>query len=619
MSLRAIFLVKAVASWVLLSFQPQVVQAQFQHSLGDSKPLPWTNLEFNRNSSDFQFAIVSDNSGTPRFGIWKEAMQKLNLLQPEFVMSVGDLIEGYVDTKEQLHQQWDRFFSDLAPLKVPFFFVAGNHDVGRPLWYDLYRERIGPTWYHFVYNDVLFMILDTNDGPEHSTGMSDTQLQWIEEVLGKYPANQVKWTLVFQHKPLWNDRENPQWARVRRMIANRQRVTVFAGHIHNYMATQIDGMEYVALATTGGGSQLRGRDAGEIDHIAWITMKSDGPVVANIPLDGILPIDFRTNESAARYESISQGKFLQFSPIFQNQADFRRSSTHVVIKNSDEQPLRVRVLFETAEGISVKPASISSVIEPNSASKIELNLESDQPRPISSMAPVVAHWQASYDQPAKASLQWNGSSRLFVDGLFVIPETESKVIDGGLEDWPELPFLVEQPGEIQSNLTAWRGKHDARFRWGVACDQSKLYLAIEVFDDQIDHAGDMVWQDFAGVFVNPVVSVDATPDEIKKSAFAVMAGLSMTDDDKRRYRFGNPPADVQSAVKQISNRICYEFAIPTARFSELQKGRWEKLQLNVIVNDHDANDQREGLSVMYWRPKWDGAFHYPNSGIFERR
>ncbi|WP_196299856.1 hypothetical protein, partial [Streptococcus pneumoniae] len=77
-----------------------------------------------------------------------------------------------------------------------------------------------------------------------------------------------------------------------------------------------------------------------------------------------------------------------------------------------------------------------------------------------------------------------------------------------------------------------------RYRWGAAADGDRLYLAIEVFDNQTDHQRDMLWQDFAGVFVNPVVRSDAKLQDIKNEAFAVMAGLSMTEDDKRRYQFG---------------------------------------------------------------------------------
>src|SRR5262249_39565293 len=48
------------------------------------------------------------------------------------------------------------------------------------------------------------------------------------------------------------------------------------------------------LATTGGGSKLRGPEYGEFDHVVWVTMKKDGPVIANLLLDGILPEDLST-------------------------------------------------------------------------------------------------------------------------------------------------------------------------------------------------------------------------------------------------------------------------------------------------------------------------------------
>ncbi|HAC92875.1 MAG TPA: hypothetical protein DCF63_19915, partial [Planctomycetaceae bacterium] len=65
--------------------------------------------------------------------------------------------------------------------------------------------------------------------------------------------------------------------------------------------------------------------------------------------------------------------------------------------------------------------------------------------------------------------------------------------------------------------------------------------------------------------------------------------------------------------------VVYEFSIPTERFSQLQNGSWKRLQINVIVSDHDTDDQRQGLSILYWRPRWDGLFHYSESGIFQRQ
>jgi hypothetical protein len=459
--------------------------------------------------------------------------------------------------------------------------------------------------------------LDTNDGQDHGTGMSDQQLAWLEKVLQEHPASSVRWTMVFQHKPLWNE-NNPQWNRIKQMLTHRQKVTVLAGHIHNYQATQIEGVEYVALATTGGGSQMRGREFGELDHVTWVTMKDDGPVFANIELSSILPIDFRTGATSKKYEDFNKDRIVQARPIALENADFQQAVTIVRLKNPDDQPMRLKVLFEPPAGVIVRPASINTTLDPKAEATVELSIAADKPIKVATLQPVVMHWSAAYDMPSQPSLEWSSQSKLFVDATHQISKASKLEIDGDLADWPELPYVVEQPGEILSNIQAWRGPKDAKYRFGVMADADKLYVAIEVTDDQVDHAGDMVWQDFAGVFVNPLVGPQAKPELIKKEAFAVMAGLSMSEDDHQRYAFGNPPKGIQTAVKQIDNRIQYEFSIPAGRFNELQDGNWKNLQMNIIVNDHDAADERLGISVMYWRPRWDGNNHYPNSGMFQR-
>ena len=57
--------------------------------------VPRTDKPFLDTPDSFQFGVVSDRTGGHRPGVFDQAMDKINLLQPEFVMCVGDLIEGY--------------------------------------------------------------------------------------------------------------------------------------------------------------------------------------------------------------------------------------------------------------------------------------------------------------------------------------------------------------------------------------------------------------------------------------------------------------------------------------------------------------------------------------------
>src|SRR5262249_41103986 len=104
----------------------------------------------------------------------------------------------------------------------------------------------------------------------------------------------VRWTVVLVHRPLWDQADLPRngWAEVEKAL-NGRTYTVFAGHIHRFRKFVRQGQNYYQLATTGRSSRMRGLPYGEVDQIAWVTMKKDGPVIANILLDGVLTEDLR--------------------------------------------------------------------------------------------------------------------------------------------------------------------------------------------------------------------------------------------------------------------------------------------------------------------------------------
>src|SRR5215467_13160288 len=83
-----------------LAGSPPAPSAALQVQVEDRNP--WTNLRLNNDPDDFQFAIVSDRTGGHRARVFSQAVEQLNLLQPEFVLSVGDLIVGYTDKADRL-------------------------------------------------------------------------------------------------------------------------------------------------------------------------------------------------------------------------------------------------------------------------------------------------------------------------------------------------------------------------------------------------------------------------------------------------------------------------------------------------------------------------------------
>jgi hypothetical protein len=83
---------------------------------------PWTSESFRNDPYNFQFAVLGDRGGgASPLGTYERAVEQLNWLQPEFVMSVGDYVEGYTTDQAEMDEQWEEFEAIVANLEMPFF------------------------------------------------------------------------------------------------------------------------------------------------------------------------------------------------------------------------------------------------------------------------------------------------------------------------------------------------------------------------------------------------------------------------------------------------------------------------------------------------------------------
>jgi hypothetical protein len=288
-----------LSALLLLIFTCLCAQTEFEHELKGEK-VPWSSKDFANSPNDFQFAIVSDRTGGMRAGVFAKAAHKLNLLNPEFVLSVGDLIDGYTEDDAILTRQWVEFDSILTTLDMRFFPLPGNHDISNHYMRKLWLDRYGYSYYGFRYKDVLFCLLDTNEG--EGEDLSPAQIDYFIALLNeKKPLRHI---FVLMHHPLWQV-ENEQFGRFEEELS-RHPYTVIAGHQHRYFKTQRQKRNYYVLATTGGGSRLRGPRLGEFDHVTWVSMVGNTPELVNLTLDGIISDDVLSDANALLALSLYQ-------------------------------------------------------------------------------------------------------------------------------------------------------------------------------------------------------------------------------------------------------------------------------------------------------------------------
>jgi len=594
---------------------------------------PWTKLETGRGAAAFRFAVVADRTGGHREGVFRSALGKLDLVAPDFVMSVGDLIEGYTDDAAALNRQWDEFERAVAGLSMPFFYVPGNHDMSSAAMAEMWQRRFGPSYYHFVHGNVLFLVLNSElFGMVHAPDTAlpgpwkqREQLAWLEAVLEQQRG--ARWTFVFVHQPLWDrgPEVHPDWLRVEALLGERP-YTVFAGHTHNYAFNRRRGRDFITLATTGGGSRLRGPAWGEFDHIAHVTLTPEGPVIANLLLDGIRESTLRGEDMRSEVKRLERA--ITAAPILGQGRSFRTGAARFAIANTGDAVLNVRGRFHGGRDLEALDKTAELSLAPGDATALEVKFRAKSPAAYESLAPAWAHWTLATTSGG-AALEIERESIVIPERLFEVKRAPRPImVDGDLADWDALNFRANIPGEREGGAEH-RGAADGSFRFGVAHDGEFLYLGVRVRDDSLV-AGDgrsVQEQDHVAI------RMDARPDPERSrnhglaAAYAsgavqkiiwLLAPLGETRHDQiAELLSGLQPEGVQSAAARSANGYAAEFAIPFRALDERRGADWDALRINVSVTDYDAGER--GRAVLNWRPERFGGRAVPGMGTFLRR
>ena len=291
--------------------------ATFEDTRGDS--LPGTHEDVDADTGKFTFAVFGDLTGGERAQVFEVAVAQLNLLRPELIMNVGDLIEGDSENEAGLSAEWESFDERASRARAPVFYTGGNHDLTGEMLRSVWESRYGRRYYHFLYKDVLFLVLDTEDNtpermqeifelrnqalgifqsegqgafemteyanlPERSAGtIGEDQSAYFQSAIADNPD--VRWTFLFLHKPAWQKPGETTFAAIEAALSDRP-YTVFSGHLHTLGYEQRFGRDYIRLATTGGAQPADGERSA--DHVTLVTVDDQGVDVAHLLLSGIL-------------------------------------------------------------------------------------------------------------------------------------------------------------------------------------------------------------------------------------------------------------------------------------------------------------------------------------------
>jgi hypothetical protein len=605
LSLCKFHILKVSLAILFIAIQYCNVFAQLQTVPGNNMLIiPKTNLVFNDDASKLQFAIVSDLWGGNRPGVFEDAVSKIDLLQPQFVMSVGDLTDGATYDSSVIDKEWNDFNKMIKPLSMPFFYVAGNHDIGNPLMERLWQKRFGRSYYYFVYKNVLFLCLNTQDGGY--SGIKNEQIAYFEKAIQDHPN--VRWTFVFMHRPVWftDNKKQEGYEKIEAALKDHH-YTLFSGHYHTYFNAVKNGNKHFILGSTGGGSDLRGEKFGEFDHITWVSLNNgENPKIINFKLDGLIKEDVVNEKSFPMTNTLINEDWIITSPYVLPTKLVKSITSQVIFNNPTPYPLEVIGDLPEVFGYSIMPHKVDLTIPANARTVQSFDIASLNNKPIDigdlPFIDVLFNGSYQYDTihytlPAKKRLSFDWQRR-----LAELPSAE-KMTKMQFESGDTSGFVSITNPEYLQNKWYWHGPDDGLISFNVTHDSKYLYLVAFIKDDQLvldknSNQRDKIYLHFE--------------DKNKvRSQFTILP-------DRSKPTITKAPSNTVLNIENISFRS----AIKGDQIKILLRLPLDKImkpdhsiRFNIGYYDQDNNPEKQN-STLFWKPVWGIETDYTNSGSY---
>jgi hypothetical protein len=233
----------------------------------------WAALAQNPAPPTFRFVLLGDRTGEAQPGVWERVWKEAAAGKPAFFLGVGDTIQGGNDATAE--SEWRQVTLPLAPYAhFPLYLAPGNHDVWSPASEKLFQRYTGhPLHYSFDHGVLHVTVLDNSRDDD----LSAEEMAFLESDLERHQAQPVKF--IVSHRPSWllnAALRNPNFALHR--LARKYGVRyVIAGHVHQLLHVDLEGVSYVSVPSSGGHLRLSGQyEDGWFFGYTLVTVKGAG-------------------------------------------------------------------------------------------------------------------------------------------------------------------------------------------------------------------------------------------------------------------------------------------------------------------------------------------------------
>jgi len=447
-----------------------------------------------------RFAIIGDRTAGHEPGIYGQIIAEIERLKPEFVITVGDMMEEQPD-EEKMNAEWKYVQSLFEQLSSPVYFTPGNNDIYSDLSETMYRQNVAETYYSFNYRGIHFIILDNSRWLKYED-MPSEQLEWLIDDLQK--NQDVAYTMAFYHIPIWyNTVADNKPDTLHSLYVKYGVDAVFTGHYHEYFSSEYDGVKYTNIGSSGGGTNPS--PTGLKYHFAWVTLDSNGLHIAPIKINSVLTWDHITVPDRKSYRMLRQ-KGLKFDDPMPVEIGSQKQDNMVELKIDNgltqfviEDTLR----WDVPRGWSIEPAVIPVKVAPGDVTSLSFQASCQGELFPLPKASIMFTYAEGKKVKVESDLRIERSARCF-------PRESKLELDGRINE----PFWKESESKLYH--PEWTDVAIDPTRFYFAYDEDNLLIAVHCKDNQIDslvanveeHDGAVYGEDCVGFFFEPILGSD---------------------------------------------------------------------------------------------------------------
>lgn len=521
----------------------------------------------------FHFAVLSDRTGGHTEGVYPRVIEEIALLNPDFVVTVGDHIEGYGEDTERAVAEWDTVLAMIAGLGAPVYMTPGNHDIWSDASRELYVEKTGRSpYYSFDRAGVHFVILD-NSTIESWDELAEDQREWLVSDLER--SREARRTFVFAHKPFWASTlamgaEDP----LHPVFLEHGVDAVFCGHLHHYFSGEYDGIQYVTVGSSGGSmyrAETEPVERGEFFQFAWVTVTENDHEVAVVHLGNVYGDDVSTIENELEIRRI-ESECIKTSPVVISGDQDEWASSSLAITNISDRAIVDHCSWEVPDGWTVEPERFSLGIEPGATTEHLFRVSNT-----GALYPVP---RVSFAYPLTNGRELRTDVGLRVSRVAAAPRVSSApAVDGRVEE-----TCWRRPSPISDLYPPYEdARMEDRTEFLFAHDGEHLYLAAVCHDAHPDEIVALAAERDGAVYRDDCVGYFLCPDAQENVVYQIYVSADGVIFDQR-IAFGEDggydgdiawDGAIEVATEVGEDRWCFEAKVPFAAVgADPDASRW---------------------------------------------